>query len=123
MLRLSFYEDIFKKIKDAFTGSLSPYNSREKAAQQHAFSDAYYDTGSTNEQAYFDSLYKGLEYEKKMSVTKEAYAILFDEYLNDLKNIEYVEEEKTTNDVVKELEEANKKLDDLTDAIEKASYK
>jgi len=117
---IAFYEDIFKRIMNAYSSSISPFNSREKAEHAGNFADAF--EGQGNQQGYFDSLYKELEYEKKMSVTKEAYAILFDEYMRDLKNADYVEE-KTTNDVVDELVVANQKLDDLMDTIEKASYK
>ena len=68
-----------------------------------------------------DFLLKELEYAKKMSLTKEDYIPKFEEYIDKLSALEYVEE-KTTDDVVDELEEMNDKLDKLTDAIERASY-
>jgi len=56
-----------------------------------------------------------------MSATREEYEQKFNEYIDKISKIDY-EEEKTTDDVVDQIEIANEKLDNLIDAIEKASF-
>ncbi len=115
--QLKFYEDIMKRIDSAYGGSLSYMNSIEKA--DYFERRAEVDINSGDSKAYFDSLSKQLEYEKAMSITKEEYIPLFDEYIKNLKD---AEPEKTTDDVVDSLEDINKKIDELKDTIEASSY-
>jgi len=116
---INFYEEVKRLIDDAYLGSLSYLNSMEKA--QYAAEKAQEAINAGDTATYFSELGKQIEYEKKMSVTKEEYMLKFNDYIEKLQSAEYVPE-KTTDDVVDELELANTKLDNLLDAIEKASY-
>ncbi len=116
-LVVNFYTDILKKIQDAYTGSLSYLNSFEKISYLENLGAAQLASG--NSQGYFDSLYKQLEYEKKMSVTREEYAVNFDKYIEALQDAEH---EKTTDDVVETLESIYDRLGDVQTSIEKSSY-
>jgi hypothetical protein len=107
-----------KRIQDAYLGSLSYFNSLEKASYLESQDMNLLEAGDT--QGYFDTLYKQLEYEKKMSTTKEQYALDFDTYVSELKNAEY--EPKTTDDVVKTLEELIEQNKRIEDAIEMSSF-
>ena len=117
--QVSFYDDILNRIQDAYTGSLSYLNDIEKADYLTQQADAYLLTGDIPN--YLDTLAEQLEYEKAISVTKEDYVPLFDEYINSLQTAEY-EAEATTDDVVEQIQITNEKLDSLADAIEQSSY-
>ncbi len=112
-----FYEDIISKIDDAYLGSLSYLNSMEKA--QYAGEAAARALAEGDSQTYIDKLGEQLEYEKQMSVTKEEYIPIFDSYIQALQE---AEPEKDINDAVNELENINKKIDELQDIIEKSAY-
>ncbi len=115
--QVAFYEDILSRIDDAYLGSLSYFNTMQKA--EYAGEQAAEAFGSGDTQSYIDHLGQQLEFERKMSVTKEDYAEKFDAYIEELQK---TEPEATTDDVVDELESLNQKIDTLTDAIEKASF-
>ena len=115
--QISFYEDVLKSINDAYLGSLSYLNSMEKAQYAASAAQKAFDDGDT--QSYIDNLGKQLDYEKRMSVTKEDYMSSFDSYIDELKKSE---PEATMDDAVDELQSLNDKIDDLQDAVEKASY-
>ena len=113
----NFYKDILKRIESAYSGSLSYLNSLEKADYFGALAQDKFDSGDTK--GYFDALYKQLENEKKMSVTKEEYAVKFDKYINELKD---AEPEATTDDVVDKLDSLIQETIKLQNAISRGSY-
>jgi len=113
---LKHFENVFKMINAAWTGQLSYLNSIEKANKAAKQAELLFETGDTS--GYFKKLGEQLTYEKKMSVTKEEYAPLFDKYIKDLEDSK---PEKTTDDVVDKLEDIKDKIEKLEDAIEKAS--
>ncbi len=115
--QVDFYQDVLNTINDAYMGALSYLSSEEKANYAGQMADDALAAGDT--QGYFDALGEQLEYEKRMSVTKEEYIPKFEEYIDKLKE---AEPEADTDDVVDELEAVNAKLNDVIDAIEKASY-
>jgi uncharacterized protein len=115
--RLSFYKDVEGKIVSAYTGTLSYLNMVEKADFMAKIAEMQFGTGDT--QGYFNSLGKQLEYEKKMALTKEEYALKFDSYINELQN---AEPEKTTDDVVQSLEDLLEQNRRIEDAIANAAY-
>jgi len=117
-LQIAFYDDILKRITNAYTGSLSYLNAIEKASYLENLTNQQ--VNSTDSSTYLDNLALKLGFEKKMSTTRENYAELFHDYIDTLKGVEY--EEKTLDDVVESIEEGNKKLEELTTAIERASY-
>ncbi len=116
-IQIDFYNNIISKMDEAYLGSLSYLSSAEKAAYAAQAASRQLELGNTS--GYFSNLAKQLQYEKKMSVTKEEYAMQFDEYMKELKN---ATPEKTTEDVVKTLEDNQDVLDDILEAIEKSSY-
>ena len=115
---LDFNKNILNSIKTAYEGTLSYFNSIEKASYLDKVAKQYLATGDT--QSYFDTLYKQLEYEKKMSKTKEEYAMKFDSYVSELQNVDYIP--KTTNDVVNKLEDLIDQNKRIEDAIAGAAY-
>ena len=115
--RLSFYKDIEGKITSAYTGTLSYLNMVEKADFMAQIAQQQFEAGDT--QGYFDSLGKQLEYEKKMALTKEEYALQFDSYISELQN---AEPEKTTDDVVQSLEDLLEQNRRIEDAIANSSF-
>ena len=116
-VQIDFYSGILSDITSAYTGALSYFNSMEKADYYGRQAKIAIQGGDST--SYFSALSKQLEYEKKMSVTKEAYMPLFNEYIDELK---LAEPEKTTDDVVESLDSLNKKLDEVKDAIEQSAY-
>jgi len=111
--QLSHLEDVLGRITDAWTGSLSYLTNLEKIG---------YLSGIANEQTgvnQLDTLAEQLAYEKKMSITKEAYMPLFNDYIEKLV---VSEKEATTDDVVETLETVNESILAVQDAIEKASF-
>jgi len=115
---LAFHEDILNRIEKAYSGSLSYLNSIEKADYLDRFAQQQLSTGNT--QGYFDALYKQLEYEKKISTSREEYAIKLDTYIAKLKDAEY--QEKTIGDVVISLENIREQIVSIEGTIENASY-
>jgi hypothetical protein len=110
---LTHLGDVLGRITDAWTGSLSYLTSMEKIG---------YLSGIAQEQSgmnQLDTLAEELAIQKRMSTTKEEYMPLFDEYIT---NLVVSEEEKTTDDVVDELQKVNENIAEMRDAIEKASY-
>ena len=114
---LTFHKSILSKIQDAYTGSLSYLNSLEKSAYLGNLAKSQLEQGDT--QSYFDSLYKQLEYDKKMSTTKEDYALKFEGYINKLRGAEEPTTLTDVNDTLGEILVQNKKLET---AISKSSY-
>jgi len=115
--RLAFYKDIESKIKSAYTGTLSYLNFVEKADFMGRMAQSQFEAGDT--QGYFDSLGKQLEYEKKMALTKEEYALKFDSYISELQS---AEPEKTTDDIVESIESLIVQNIRIEDAIANSSY-
>ena len=103
--------DYLSRIQEAYTGELSYLNSLQKAKVLDIIAAKKLEKGDT--QGYFDTLYKQLEYEKKMSVTKEDYAWKFDEYI---RTVGEEKTPKTLTDVVAaidELLEQEKRIEDV----------
>ena len=114
---LAFYKNIKQLIDTAYTGALSYLNTMEKA--EYAGQQALVSLEGGDTQGYIAGLSKQLDYEKKMSTSRENYLLLFEDYTNELRQ---QEPEKTLDDVVDSIEATNEKLDDLHDAISKSSY-
>jgi len=70
--QLDFYTDILDRINKAYTGALSYLNTIEKANYIGDYAMQQLENGNT--QGYFDSLYKQLEHEKRLSTTREDYS-------------------------------------------------
>ena len=115
--QIDFYAGMLDKIQDAYMGSLSYLTTPEKADYAEQIAQVYLDSGDN--ESYYDALYSQLENEMKTTTTKEEYIPIFDKYIDELQK---AEPEKDTDDVVDELEALNIKIDNLVDAIEKASY-
>ncbi len=113
-----FYQQILDTIQEAYLGSLSYLNTMEKAVYAAELAQQQLENGDS--QGYIDSLGKQLEYEKKMSITREDYALKFEEYIEELKNAEY--EEDPAERAADSLEEIQKQIEDLKTAIERSSY-
>jgi len=114
---ISFYDDVLSKIVEAYNGTLSFMMSMEKSDYMGAVAQDMLDRGDSS--AYFSALYSQLEHDKKMSITREEYEPKVEAYVNALKQ---ATPEATITDVVDTLETTNEKLDNVKDAIEKASY-
>jgi hypothetical protein len=112
-----FHKGILDKIESAYTGSLSYLNSLEKASFLGALAQNKFANGDT--QGYFDTLYAQLDVEKKMSTTKEDYALKFDEYINALQG---ADQEKTTEDVVERLDDILEQNIRIEDAINRGAF-
>ncbi len=108
--------DYLSRLEDAYTGNLSYLNSIEKAKVLGVFAQKKLENGDT--QGYFDSLYKQLEYEKKMSTTREEYAWKFDEYI---RKVGEEGQPKTLNDVVSAIDELLEQDKKIEDAIIRSS--
>ena len=99
-------DEVNSKIVSMYTGSLSYLNSLEKSK---------FLEGSTD----INSLEDKLALDKKLSTSREEYAIDFDTFINNLSN---KEEEKTTTDVVNSLAELKIQNERIEEAITKASF-
>ena len=115
---LAFHQDILRRIEEAYSGTLNYMNSAEKAAALAGLAQVKFNAGDT--QGYFDTLYSQLESEKRISATREEYAVKFNSYTSSLQNAEF--EPKTTDDVVDSLEEILEQNRRIEDAIEHASF-
>ncbi len=114
---LSFHEGILSQIENAYSGTLSYLNSIEKEEYLGRLAQSQLSTGNT--QSYFDTLYKQLEYGKKMSVTREDYIPKFERYIAELSK---AEPETTLDDVVESNENIAEEILSLRTAISRASF-
>lgn len=114
---LSFNEDILKRIETAYSGSINYMNSREKASALGSIANAQFAAGDTS--SYFDTLFKQLEYEKKISTTREEYAVQFNRGIAELQN---AEPDTTLDDVNQTLSDILEQNARIEDAIATASF-
>jgi len=80
---IDFYKNIGKEINDAYTGTLSYLNTHEKNIFLSKQAEKYKAKGDN--QSYIKTLKEQLQNEKKMSATREDYAIKFDKYIQEVK--------------------------------------
>ena len=114
---LSFYENILKRVTDAWTGALSYLTNSEKSLYLGNLANSQLSQGNTA--GYLDSLSNKLKYDMKMAVTKEDYIPKFNAYLEKLS--EQVPQ-KTTDDVVETLQDILDAIMGTQTAITVASY-
>jgi len=114
---IDFYTNLLQTIRDTYSGNLSYLNSVEKASYLERIASVYQDEGDSAN--YIKTLQTQLEYDKRLSVTKEAYASKFDLYVEKLQE---QEPEATTTDVVEELSKLRDDLEDIKYIVEQSSY-
>ena len=114
---MAFYEGIIKNIRSAYTGSISYLNSEEKSRYLGNNAQAFKENNDSAN--YIKTLQEQLANEKKMSVTKEEYAVRFDKYIDELKD---QKPKKTTDDVVESLQDIKDELASVKDELESLGY-
>ena len=114
---IAFYQDIMRRIENAYTGQNSYLNSYEKSVYLEKYANRYKTKG--DESNYLKALQEQLAYDKKTSTTREAYEKKFEKYIAELQK---QRPKKTTDDVVDELQALREDLDEIKNAIETSAY-
>jgi hypothetical protein len=113
---IAFYENIIGQIEGAYTGSNSYLNSTEKSDYLAIRAD-YYKANDDNTN-YIKALREQLASDKKMSTSREEYAVNFDRYIKELQS---QEPEATTDDVVESIDNLKNELSDIKDLLQESN--